>query len=192
MRTQQPKPSSRPKGIKSLEEQGPVERVFESALWNSRFFVLSSVIFGLLGSMTLFFIASVDIITIVVESVESYLGMTAHHVKHAHVLAQIIAAIDLYLIAVVLLIFSFGLYELFISRIDIAAKHTSLRLLQIHSLDGLKDKITKVIIMVLIVSFFEKVLSMNYSTPLDMLFLAASILALAVGLYFLRKSNPEA
>lgn len=180
-----------PEGLKTSDEQGLIERVFESTLWNSRFLVLTAVIFGLLGSMTLFFIASVDIISIVFESIRSYLG-GGQHIKHAQVLAQIIAAIDLYLIAVVLLIFSFGLYELFISRIDVAAKHTSLRLLQIHSLDGLKDKITKVIIMVLIVSFFEKVLSMNYATPMDMLFLAASIFALAVGLYFLRKSDPEA
>ena len=39
---------------------------------------------------------------------------------HSHILAHVITAVDLYLIGVVLLIFSFGIYELFISKIDIA------------------------------------------------------------------------
>ena len=101
--------------------------------------------------------------------------------------AGIIGAVDLYLIAVVMFIFAFGLYELFISDIDEAEGQNGSKLLAIHSLDQLKDKIAKVIVMVLVVNFFQRVLHTNFSTPVEMMYFALSIAALAVGLYFLGK-----
>jgi len=41
--------------------------------------------------------------------------------------------------------------------------------------------------MVLVVGFFQKVGHTNYESALDMLYLALSITAVAVGLYFLSK-----
>jgi len=111
------------------------------------------------------------------------------HPEHFHedVVAGIIGAVDLYLIAVVMFIFAFGLYELFISDIDEAEGQNGSKLLAIHSLDQLKDKIAKVIVMVLVVNFFQRVLHTNFSTPVEMMYFALSIAALAVGLYFLGK-----
>jgi uncharacterized membrane protein YqhA len=80
------------------------------------------------------------------------------------------------------------LYELFISKIDDAEEsEAGSKILAIHSLDELKDKLGKVVVMVLIVSFFKKVIHMNFSTPLEMLYLAGSILALALALYYMHK-----
>jgi uncharacterized membrane protein YqhA len=107
---------------------------------------------------------------------------------HKEILIKFIEAIDLYLIGVVLLIFSFGIYELFISKIDVARLDESVTILEIKDLDELKNKIIKVIIMVLIVSFFSKILqsSEEYDTPLEMLYFALSILALSVGVYLIK------
>ena len=63
----------------------------------------------------------------------------------------------------------------------------SSKLLAIHSLDQLKDKIAKVIVMVLVVNFFQRVIHTNFTTPLEMMYFAGSITLLAVGLYFLGK-----
>ena len=60
-------------------------------------------------------------------------------------------------------------------------------LLAIHSLDQLKDKISKVIVMVLVVGFFQKVGHTQYNGALDMLYFGLSITAVAVGLFFLGK-----
>ena len=38
-----------------------MERIFEGSLWSSRFIVILAVIFGLLGAVILFAVASVDI-----------------------------------------------------------------------------------------------------------------------------------
>ena len=106
-------------------------------------------------------------------------------------LYKMISAVDLYLIGIVLLIFGFGIYELFISKIDIAREDLSVTILEIENLDELKNIIIKVIVMVLIVSFFERVLKMSdsYSSSMDMLWFAISIFAISFGVYYLKKHN---
>lgn len=165
-----------------------LERIFEGALWKVRLFVLLPVIFGLIGAIILFIVASKDIFEVLIYTLSVYLNGLHPEKFHEEIVSRIIGAVDLYLIAVVMLIFAFGLYELFISKID-AAEETSSgnNILAIHSLDQLKDKIAKVIVMVLIVSFFQKVLHTNYDGALQMLYFALSIGILSVGLYFLGK-----
>ena len=165
-----------------------LEIIFEGAIWRSRFVVLLAVIFGLLGAFVLFIVASMDIWGVAVYTFDTIITH-AHPAKyHEDIVSGIIGAVDLYLIAVVMFIFSFGLYELFISEIDEAmGDEKASKILAIHSLDQLKDKIAKVIIMVLVVSFFQKVLHMEYNTALEMLYFALSIASLSVGLYFLGK-----
>lgn len=163
-----------------------LEAIFEGAIWRSRFIILLAVIFGLLGAIILVVVASMDIWHVTLNTVT--IITTGAHPDHFHedVVAGIIGAVDLYLIAVVMFIFSFGLYELFISEINEAsAKKNGNQILVIHSLDQLKDKIAKVIVMVLIVNFFQRVLHTNFTTPLEMLYFAISIAALATGLYLL-------
>jgi len=166
-----------------------LERIFESGLWGTRFMVLLAVIFGLLGAIALFIVASFDIYDTAKLVINVYLNH--QHPEHFHelVVGGIIGAVDLYLIGVVMLIFSFGIYELFISDIDIAKEDEERgnKILAIHSLDQLKDKISKVIVMVLVVGFFKKVGLATYTSPLELLYLALSITAVAVGLYFLSK-----
>lgn len=165
-----------------------IERIFESLLMASRKLIYLPVIFSLLGSSVLFVIASIDIANVLHVTYQYYAQGLPVDI-HADGVTLIIGAIDLYLIAVVLLIFSFGLYELFISKIE-ALEQKDIRgsgILVVSTLDQLKDKLAKVIIMVLIVSFFQRVLHMNFSTPLEMLYLAGSIFLLAFGLYFQAK-----
>ncbi len=165
-----------------------IEKLFEGTIWRSRFIIVLAVVFGLLGAIVLFVVASLDIWEVAVYSFKTILS--GAHPEHFHedIVAGIIGAVDLYLIAVVLFIFAFGLYELFVSEIDEAMeKENANKILAIHSLDQLKDKIAKVIVMVLVVSFFQRVLHTNFATPLEMLYFALSITALSVGLYFLGK-----
>ncbi|MDQ7082816.1 MAG: YqhA family protein [Aquificota bacterium] len=99
--------------------------------------------------------------------------------------ASAIASIDMFLIATFLLIFSLGLYELFVSKIDVAEKDPrSSKVLFITNLEDLKTKLGRVVIMVLIVTFFKKALELNYETPLDLLYLSLGALGIALALYF--------
>jgi uncharacterized membrane protein YqhA len=95
----------------SEKKRGIIEIVFEGALVKSRFLVMFSVVFSLLGATVLFIVASYDIISATIKAWQYYMS-DANVDLHADGVSTIIGAIDLYLIAVVLLIFSFGLYEL--------------------------------------------------------------------------------
>ncbi|WP_418180959.1 YqhA family protein [Aliarcobacter lanthieri] len=161
-----------------------LKKFVENGLWKSRFIVIFAVIFGFLGAVILFIVASIDVINVAKFVITTFLE--GAHPEHFHedIVAGIIGAVDLYLIAVVLLIFAFGIYELFISKIDEANTSDENSILNISSLDQLKDKIAKVIIMVLVVNYFQRVIHTKYETPLELLYFALAIVALAVGLYF--------
>lgn len=173
--------------IKDPKQQSFIERVFEATLWNSRYITVLAVLFSVLAGIALFILGSYEIFFAVLEKNP----ITNEVDGHKKMLLAIISAVDLYLIGVVLLIFGFGLYELFISKIDIARMDKAVTILEIESLDELKNKIIKVIIMVLIVSFFERVLerSMSYSSALEMLYFAISIFALSFGIYLVNKGH---
>ena len=166
-----------------------LEKAFEGSLWASRFMVILAVIFGLIGAIVLFIVASFDIYDTTKFVINTYITHAHPQNFHEDVVGGIIGAVDLYLIGVVMLLFSFGLYELFISEIDVAKDESGEenKILAIHSLDQLKDKISKVIVMVLVVGFFQKVGHTQYTGALDMLYFALSITAVSVGLYFLGK-----
>lgn len=166
-----------------------IEALFEKGLWSSRFIIILAVVFGLLGAIVLFAIASFDIYYTTSYVINTYATHAHPEGFHEKVVGGIIGAVDLYLIGVVMIIFSFGLYELFISDIDPAKDEHGKenQLLAVHSLDQLKDKISKVIVMVLVVGFFQKVGHTIFTGALELLYLALSITAVAVGLYFLSK-----
>ncbi|MDD4127888.1 MAG: YqhA family protein, partial [Methanomicrobium sp.] len=124
------------------------------------------------------------------DLLKEYMTASNLHMTHEDILIGIIGAIDFYLIGLVLLIFSFGIYELFISKLDIARAQGEFgNILEVKNLDDLKNKIIKVIIMVLIVSFFQRILSMSFTTSADMLAMAISIGVICIGVYYMGRHN---
>ena len=163
-----------------------MENKFEKFLWNFRYITIIAVILSILSAFTLILIGSWDII----EAVIFYNPLfDASISSNNELLFKLISAIDLFLIGIVLLIFGFGIYELFVSEIDFANAKFSESTLKIRDLDQLKNKIIKVIIIVLIVKFFEKVLkfSENFTTPMDILYFGLSILSICVGYYLINR-----
>ena len=144
------------KGIKEEHEQSFIERIGEKILWSTRYVVLIAVISSVLAAIALFGVGSYEIFNAILNEIPRL--MTDHREAHDRLLVGVIAGIDLYLIGVVLMIFGFGIYELFISKIDIARSNLDITILEIENLDELKQKIIKVIIMVLIVTFFERII----------------------------------
>jgi uncharacterized membrane protein YqhA len=111
-------------------------------------------------------------------SEETRLALRADSIKN------IVKAVDGYLIGAIMIIFALGLYELFVSKIDVAEKSEfAQRLLRIQSIDELKNHLAKIILLVLVVKFFQQALEIKYSTPLDLLYLALGTLLVGVALY---------
>ncbi len=85
----------------------------------------------------------------------------------------------------VLLIFSMGIYELFISEIDPSWKGPSTRpnWLAIKDLDDLKTHISEVIVMILVINFFNVSFSITLDKPTDLLLFGGGIILVAGAIY---------
>ncbi len=170
-----------------------VEQIFEKALWNSRFVVLLAVISSLFTAFAMFYMATVDTFY-TVQHLAHYASSEMDIVTRADLRGQtvthIVEVIDGFLLASVLLIFSMGLYELFISKIDVAENsETSRNVLHIDTLDDLKNRLAKVILMILIVNFFEQVLKMQFETPQSLIYLSGGIALIGLALYLTHQSE---
>jgi len=166
-----------------------IERIFEWLLWNSRFAVVFAVVASLLVAFGIFYMTSVDA-WILLQHITHYsvLAPDQRSDLRAEIVAHAVGIVDGYLLATILLIFALGLYELFISKIDIAASSKGSRVLFINSLDELKDRLAKVILMILVVSFFERSLAMHVGNFLDLLYLAIGIALVALALFLAHRS----
>ncbi|MBK9131560.1 MAG: YqhA family protein [Gammaproteobacteria bacterium] len=164
-----------------------IERAFEGALWNSRYIVLLAVISSLLAGMAMFYMATVDAVYMLAHLAEYASPALEGHARgelRGTTITHVVEIVDGYLLATVMLIFALGLYELFISKIDQAAHaENSSNVLLIDNLDDLKSRLAKVILMILIVKYFEHAIAMEFANPLDLLYLAGGITLIGLAIY---------
>lgn len=170
-----------------------VEWLFEAALWRSRYVVIFAVIASLAAGFAIFFMATVDVVYLIkhlAHYADPEMPAEVRKLLHDNTISHIVEVVDGYLLATVMLIFSLGMYELFISDIDEAhGSKTSSKILVISDLDDLKARLAKVILMILIVTLFEKALKMEISTSLDLLYLGGSIALIGLALYLTHASE---
>lgn len=173
-----------------------LERIFEGALWNSRFVILTAVLGSLLAGFAIFYMASVDVVNLVDHALhyaDVNLTDEARKALHDSTVSHIVEVVDGYLLATVLLIFSLGLYELFISDIDQAhGSKASSKILVISNLDDLKGRLAKVILMIMIVTLFEQALGMNIESPIDLVYFGAAIALISLALYLTHAADGHA
>ncbi|MQL69372.1 hypothetical protein Taro_001713 [Colocasia esculenta] len=171
-----------------------MEELLEKAIYRCRFFTLLGVLGSLVGSVLCFLKGCAYVATSFMEYFKT----------GGKVMSVLIESIDVYLIGTVMLVFGMGLYELFISNLDIA-KISSQRSnflglfmlqerpkwLEIQSVNELKTKLGHVIVMALQVGLFDKIQKVAISNPKDLLCFTASILLSSCGLYLLSKLTPN-
>jgi uncharacterized membrane protein YqhA len=169
-----------------------LERIFEKLLWNSRLFTLVAVFASLVVALVMFYVATTDAYFLTREVLHyAALADDARETMHATVVAHVAEIVDGYLFATILIIFALGLYELFISKID-AIENSAIapRLLLIRSLDDLKERLAKVVFLILIVRYFQYALESTPHSALDLLYLAVGIALIAVSLYLTKEKHP--
>ncbi|KAJ7527761.1 hypothetical protein O6H91_16G069700 [Diphasiastrum complanatum] len=150
----------------------------------------------------LFFVGS----AIVIECFKYYFISTWRHLGSGAVVLLLVEAIDVYLMGTVMLILGMGLYDLFVSSLNIpgqegdgVSKQTFSNLfglfplterpkwLKVESLAELKTTLGHAIVMILLVGMFEKSKKVPISTGLDFLFLSTPILFTSGCLFLLSK-----
>lgn len=142
-----------------------LERRFERWLWRFRLIAILPVVMSLLSAAAALVCGTLEIL---------------HSLQ---LLGELVGGVDLYLIGIALLIFGYGVYELLISDIEAARLPGSgggNGLLDIRSLDALKEKLVKVIVVALIVAAFKAMLIFPINSTTNLLVFSGSVLLLAL------------
>ena len=100
----------------------------------------------------------------------------------------IIKSVDAFLIGLALLILAYGIYTLFVRKIEPEEK-VVFHWLEIKSITSLKTLLAEVIIIILFVKFLNVVIMNIAELTWEILILPASILLLALGLKFLEQRH---
>jgi len=160
----------------------------EEHFWKTRFIALSAVISSLAISAFWFLYIFVDLFHL-----GGYvIGNIGNHGFRDQAVFYTIETIDSMLMALIFMVFSFGIYELFVSKIDkgVADDDEKIRgkILDIPNLASLEAKLAKLIIMILIVKVFYYGLSVELHTEgkeslTDLLKLAGVVSIIALSLF---------
>ncbi|KAL4199285.1 hypothetical protein AMTRI_Chr03g144170 [Amborella trichopoda] len=137
--------------------------------------------------------------TYVASSFKEFIG------RSGKVILLLVEAIDVYLLGTVMLIFGMGLYELFVSNLEVSRASSAAncssslfglfklkerpKWLEIESINELKTKVGHVIVMILLIGLFEKSKKVAITSPLDLLYFCTSILLSSSCLLLLSKLN---
>ena len=165
-----------------------VERRFESLIWKFRLITLVPVVMSLLGSISCFAIGTYAELSVLGKVLQGRFT----HANSTLLIGKVVGGIDYYLIGIALLIFGYGIYGLVVSDIDSRQQEKSeLRrnLLNIDSLDSLKQKLTKVIIVALIVIAFKLMVSINVTTVGELLQFCGGVLMLAFSSWLISRNS---
>ena len=160
-----------------------LERRFERWLWRFRLIAIVPVVMSLVSTAASFICGTREIVHALLLLADSAPDDTKSIAK---LLGILVGGVDLYLIGIALLIFGYGVYELLISDIEAARKpgdSGGTGLLDIRSLDALKEKLVKVIVVALIVSAFKAMLVLPIDSPTNLLIFSASVLLLALSAF---------
>jgi uncharacterized membrane protein YqhA len=170
------------------------ERLIETVLWNSRLIVFIPVLASMLLAFGAFIVTTVDAVVLMwhmISYLDPALNDTARDAMRLLVISDVVTVVDGYLLAAILLIFSLGLYELFINKINEAeGSEFASRLLLIRSFDDLKDRLANVILLIVIVKFFQQALNLKYTSVTDLLSLSISIVLVAGALFLSGRAKP--
>ena len=109
-------------------------------------------------------------------------GLPAHLSQGSLASVALVQAVDAFLFALVLLIFSYGIYTLFVSDIPDTVRSKLPRWLHIRSISDLKTTLFQVIIVILAVNVLEHVILVgSEALTWETLIIPAAVLFLAAG-----------
>lgn len=169
-----------------LNYKNAITRRFEKCLYFTRYLTLLAVFGALFSAIALFVKGSIIVIDALIEFINN---IGSPH--YEHMLEMFVSSVDVFLFAMVLIIFGMGIYELFITKIDPVLQKVDGRpsWMQISNVDDLKSSLGKVILMVLIVTFFKHSIEVEYGNVNDLLKLGVGIVLIALALFITNRSH---
>ncbi|QFU24594.1 YqhA family protein [Shewanella eurypsychrophilus] len=165
-----------------------MQNLFERILWSSRLSVMLGVFACIVAAFVIFIMGVIDVIHML-ELIWNYIFSSSHEVRNELVMV-VVEILDTFLLGAVLLIFAFGLYELFISKLEVAEKsEAGGKILIISSIDSLKSKLGKVILMMLIIKVFSYFTEMKPTSMLELLYMGIIVVLIALSLMLTKEKK---
>ncbi len=174
----------------NISRRARFESRFERLLWRFRLVTILPVLMSLIGSISCFILGTQEEL----HALKKLFYGTFNQEKSILLLGKVVGGIDYYVIGIALLIFGYGVYELIISDIDPRLQDLSnerRNILSINSLEGLKQKLTNVIIVALIVTAFKLMISFHVNSISELLQYCGCVLMLAFSAWLVGKSHKE-
>ena len=158
-----------------------MRELFERFLWSSRLSVMIGVFACVVAAFVVFIMGIKDVMHMM-ALIWDYLITGSHDVRNDLVMV-VVEILDTFLLGAVLIIFAFGLYELFISNLKAADDSVAGgKILVISSIDSLKSKLGKVILMMLIIKVFSYFTEMKPTSMLELLYMGMIVVLIALAL----------
>lgn len=155
----------------------------ERALWSTRLLLLVAVAGSAVASAAMLWLTVVDL-GVLLADVADYTTSSHRSADRPEIIATVIKAVDGFLVAAILLVVAFGLYELFVSRLDPARRRAGLgpNLLMVRSLEDLKDRVAKLVVLVLVIEFFQRSLRVDLDDARELTLLGGGIALVSLAL----------
>lgn len=159
-----------------------LDEKFEPLFFELRYTVLIPVLIGFFAGMVMFVIGSYHVYNATAALV--FQG----EFSSSSVTLPIIKALDAFLVGIILIIFSFGVYDFFISELD-PADQAGIRpdWFKFDSTGDLKNKLIEVVLVILAIKFFEQMVANVKNIESIEMYLVipvgAAILAVSLGFF---------
>ena len=134
------------------------ERVFERALWATRYIMVVAVVAIVVLAVVSFYYALVDL-TYLLSLAADYasLAPSERPAARGEGVTTVVKVLDGFFIGALLLVVAASLYELFVGRIEGAeTSEVGPRLLRISSLEDLKQRVAKLVGLILVIELFQR------------------------------------
>ena len=164
------------------------ESRFELLLWRFRLVTILPVVMSLLGSVSCFILGTQEELHALNKLFNGYFNSE----QSILLLGKVVGGIDYYVVGIALLIFGYVVYELIVSDIDPRLQDLSQErrnILSITSLEGLKQKLTNVIIVALIVTAFKLMISFQVQSISELLQFCGCVLMLSFSAWLVGKNH---
>jgi uncharacterized membrane protein YqhA len=159
-------------------------KVFERTLWAVRYIIIVPVIAVAAAAIGVVIVTTLEAVQLVGSVQKSFGTGATGPVDRIVPLGNVLQMVEGYLLAAILIIFALGLYELFIARIDAAgASENAPRTLIIQSVDDLKERLGRVVLLALVIEFFSGVSAWIMESRLNSSIWAFGILLIGTALY---------
>lgn len=160
------------------------------AIWRARLLMTAASVLCLFLAVGALYLTAVDFL--------GFLGLltryggadgAAQDALRTDLITDLVKILDGVLICAILVLTAFGLFELFVGKITDRPQGRSARLLRVRDLDDLKERVARLIVLVLMIELFGYALRIPYETPLDLVMFAGAVLLVALAVYLTRHAS---